>query len=89
VAQSRLVRTHPTLLAQQIATFAALERELAGEEARRSGEPDPTGMRARLTAAAFMAALRVALHVWLDRPPGTSLPELAQQALAGIRESFD
>ena len=89
VAQSRLVRTHPSLLAQQVATFAALERELAAEVARRWSEPDPAGMRARLIAAAFLAALRVALHVWLDRPPGASLPQIVGEALAGIRERFD
>jgi AcrR family transcriptional regulator len=89
VAQSRLVRTHPPLLARQVATFAALERELAAEVARRMTGPDPSGMRARLTAAAFMAGLRVAVHVWLDRSPGTPLSVLVQQALADIGERFD
>lgn len=72
VAQVRLVRAHPSLLSQQVSTFAALEREIAAEVTARTAEPD--GMRARLTAAAFIASLRVALHVWLDDPAGAPSP---------------
>lgn len=82
VAQTRLVRSHASLVAQQVATFAALERELAVEVAARMVRPDPTGMRARLTAATFLATLRVAVQVWLDRPPGTSLAAFVHEALA-------
>src|SRR3954468_18817896 len=71
IAQGRLVRSHPTLVAAQAQTFAALERGLAAEVPPRSGQADPMGIRARLTSAVFLASLRVAWHVWLEAPPGT------------------
>jgi AcrR family transcriptional regulator len=89
IAQTKLVRTHPSLLAQQVSTFAALERELEAEVAARMPAAERGGMRARLIAAAFLVSLRVALHVWLDRPPGTSLAALVSEALTETRRSFD
>lgn len=89
VAQTRLVRAHPALLGQQVATFAALERELAAAVGNRLTDPDPTGIRARVIAAAFLSSLRVALHLWLDQPPGTSLADLVGQALGEAGQRFD
>jgi AcrR family transcriptional regulator len=89
IAQTRLVRAHPALVAQQVGTFAALERELAAEVAVRIPESSAGAIRPRLMAAAFLASLRVALHVWLDRPPGTSLADLVGEALAETGRRFD
>jgi AcrR family transcriptional regulator len=88
VAQARLMRNHPTLLAAQVRTFAGVERELAAEVAARSGDQDPGGVRARLTAATFLVALRVSLHVWLERSPGARLGALVDEALAEARRGF-
>jgi AcrR family transcriptional regulator len=88
VAQTRMLRSQPALLAQQLNTFAAVERELAAAVAARSDQPDPSGVRARLTAATFMASLRVALHIWLDAPADTSLPDLVDRALAEAGRGF-
>ena len=88
VAQTRLVRRHPSLVAQQVATFAALERDLEVEVEARMTDPDPTGVRARLTAGAFLLALRVSLQQWLDQPPGTSLPDIVRQSLAETGRGF-
>ena len=88
VVRGRLVRSQPALAAQQVNIFAALERELAAEVAGRLAEPDPTGVRARLTAAAFLAALRVSLNVWLDQPPGTRLWDVVRDALAQTGRGF-
>ncbi|GIF25180.1 AcrR family transcriptional regulator [Actinoplanes tereljensis] len=82
VAQSRLLRTHPTVLAAQMQTFAAAERDLAAEVTRRLKEEDPRGVRARMTAATFLLALRVSLNLWLDAPAGTALWDVAEEALA-------
>lgn len=87
VARSRLVRTQASLVAAQVQTFAALERELSAEIAARSGD-DPTSVRVKMTSAAFLAALRVALHIWLARPPGTSLWEVVSAALAAAGRGF-
>ncbi|MET0415298.1 MAG: TetR family transcriptional regulator [Actinoplanes sp.] len=89
VAQVRLVRAHPTLAVAQVQTFAALERELSAEVAARWSDDDPSGVRARMTAATFLVALRVALHIWLDRPPGTPLWDLAREALAEAGRGFE
>ncbi|MEV4635725.1 helix-turn-helix domain-containing protein [Actinoplanes sp. NPDC049548] len=88
VAQSRLLRTKPALAAQQVSTFAALERELAAAVSARSTEPDPHGIRARLMAATFMTAMRVSLHVWLEAPDESSLGDLVQLSLAETGRGF-
>ncbi|MEU4239000.1 helix-turn-helix domain-containing protein [Actinoplanes sp. NPDC026619] len=82
VAQGRLMRSHPSLLAAQNQTFAAGERELTAEIARRLAEPDPSGVRARMTAATFLVAMRVSVNMWLDAPAGTTLWSIAEEALA-------
>jgi AcrR family transcriptional regulator len=88
VARGRLLRSHPTLAAQQVNTFAGWERELSAEVALRLSGPDPSGVRARLTSAAFLAALRVALNVWLDQPPGTRLWDLVRVSLDEAGRGF-
>ncbi|MEU8230023.1 TetR family transcriptional regulator [Actinoplanes sp. NPDC048967] len=88
VAQTRMLRSQPALLTQQLNTFAAVERELAAAVAARSDQPDPSGVRARLTAATFMTSLRVAVHIWLDAPADTSLPDLVDRALAEAGRGF-
>jgi AcrR family transcriptional regulator len=89
VARSRLVRSHPTLVAAQVQTFAAVERELAAEVAARAAEHDPQGVRVRMTAATFLLALRVSLNLWLDAPGGVSLSELAREALDEAGRGFE
>ncbi|MET0426584.1 MAG: helix-turn-helix domain-containing protein [Actinoplanes sp.] len=89
IVQTRLVRNHPTLIAAQVQTFAALERELAAEVAVRAAEEDPTGVRAKLAAATFLVAMRVALHTWLERPPGTALWDVASVTLAEAARGYD
>ncbi|MFI7596639.1 TetR/AcrR family transcriptional regulator [Actinoplanes sp. NPDC049681] len=89
VAQSRLMRTQPALAAQQVSTYAVLERELAAAVAERSTKPDPLELRARLMAGAFMTAMRVSLHVWLEAPDETSLSELVQRSLAETGRGFE
>jgi AcrR family transcriptional regulator len=88
VAQTRMLRSQPALLAQQLNTFAAVERELAAVVTARTTEPDPSAVRAKLAAATFMAALRVALHIWLDAPADTSLEALVDRALAEAGRGF-
>jgi AcrR family transcriptional regulator len=85
VARGRLVRTQPTLIAAQVQTFATLERELAAEVAART---EQTAVRTQLTAAVFLAAMRVSLNVWLDQPPGTSLWAIARESLAEAATGF-
>lgn len=88
VAQTRLLRSQPALLAQQVSTFAALERELAAAVADRLPEAERSGIRARLMAATFMAATRVSLHAWLEAPAETPLAELVRRSLAEAGRGF-
>jgi AcrR family transcriptional regulator len=88
VAQSRLIRAHPSLIAAQVQTFAALERELSAEVASRSKGQDPLSVRVRMTSAAFLLALRVSVHLWQEGPPGRSLWDVVREALAEAGRGF-
>jgi AcrR family transcriptional regulator len=88
VAHTRLLRGHPDLLAQQVATYAAVERELAAEITRRMPADPTTPLRARLLAATFLTALRVATQHWLDQPDGP-LTDLIRQALTTTQDHFE
>jgi AcrR family transcriptional regulator len=88
VAQSRLLRGHPSLLERQAVTYAALERDLAAAVAGRL-PGDGAVLRARVTAAAFLSAWRAAVQVWLDQPPGTSLAGVTGEALRIAAARFE
>jgi AcrR family transcriptional regulator len=88
LARGRLIRSHPSLLAAQVQTFAALERELSAEVASRSENQDPDSVRARMTSAAFLVALRVSVHLWLEGPPGRGLWDGVREALAEAGRGF-
>ncbi|WP_245870605.1 TetR/AcrR family transcriptional regulator [Asanoa hainanensis] len=85
VAQSRLVRRHPSLTGQQLARHAAFEEDVAADLARRVGDP----LRARLMAAAFTASLRVGTDVWLERRGEGTLSDELDRMLATMGERFD
>ncbi|GAA2387255.1 TetR/AcrR family transcriptional regulator [Dactylosporangium salmoneum] len=85
VNQVRLVRRHPSLAAQQVSTYASMEDELTAEVSARSlGAP----VRARLMAGAFLVAMRVAVHEWLDRPADTALVDVMRECLEDMGEQF-
>ena len=84
VTQLRLVRRHPALAAHQVSMYASMENELTARIALRC--PDP--MRARLMAAAFLAAMRVGVQEWLDRPQNTRLADVLRETLATLAPAF-
>jgi AcrR family transcriptional regulator len=84
VVQTRLIRRHPTVLAQQMAGHAAFEQDLAEELRLRTGDP----MRARLLAAAFLAGLRVGVDVWIERQGAETMGAQIDATLAGMAERF-
>jgi len=88
LARNQLFRSHPTLIAAQVQTFAAVERELTVEVAARLAEPDPSGVRARMTTATFLAAMRVSVNLWLEAPTGVSRWAIASEALAVAGRGF-
>lgn len=89
VLRWRMVRKHPALAAQHVNTFAVLERDLSAAISERlpAAGLDKSGIRARLTAAAFLTSLRVSMDVWLDHPEAP-LADLMRQALAASAEGF-
>ncbi|MEU3270606.1 TetR family transcriptional regulator [Saccharomonospora sp. NPDC006951] len=89
IARARFIRSHPSLLVQQLATFSSFEKELAAELASRLPERERSTTRARLIAGCFFTAIRVATVAWLDQPQGTSLLDIAEQALAEAAAPFD
>ena len=82
VAQLRLLRRHPTLLARQAADQIELERELA-EILLARGASDAA--LARLMAATFLAATRTAGNLWLESGGEQPMPELVDRLLDRIR----
>jgi len=83
----RELRRHPALLAEQVATYAAAERELTSAIAQRIPAGPTATLRARLLAANFLSTLRVAHQLWLE-PPAHALPRLVREALTLTAESF-
>ena len=82
VAQLRLLRRHPSLLARQAADQIELERELAGVLQARGAE-DPE--LARLMAATVLATTRTAGALWFDSAGEQPLPELVDRLLDRVR----
>jgi AcrR family transcriptional regulator len=86
LAQLQLIRRHPSLLAQQHATQAALERELA--QAVLARLPEPSLVHARILAATFLATLRTVHTMWVEEPTTTPLSTAVLNGLALVAERF-
>lgn len=82
VAQLRLLRRHPSLLARQATAQIELERDLA-EVLMTRGAPDVE--QARLMAATFLAATRTADALWFDSAGEQPLSELVDRLLDRVR----
>ncbi|MDG4801054.1 TetR family transcriptional regulator [Micromonospora sp. WMMD980] len=61
----RQLHGHPSLAAHQVGAYAAIERDLAAEIARRLTGPDAP-VRSRVLAATFLATLRVGAQQWIE-----------------------
>ena len=88
IARNRLVREYPSLSVRYASRLSEVERELVAEIARRTRlHPDRDTYPAVVVGSA-MAAARVALTVWQERPRRTSLhamfDEVFDQLAAGL-----
>jgi AcrR family transcriptional regulator len=81
MAQLRLLRRHPSLLARQAGDQVALERDLTAVLVLR--EPDEEV--ARLMAATFLAAVRTGIALWLEGAGKQQLPGLVDRLLGRMR----
>ncbi|MFF5201440.1 TetR/AcrR family transcriptional regulator [Micromonospora parva] len=79
LTQRRELRAHPGLAPHQVAAYAAIERELSAELARRL-TGDDVALRSRLLAATFLTILRVAVQHWIEHP-GEPMTETVRTAL--------
>ncbi|WP_460406725.1 TetR/AcrR family transcriptional regulator [Actinophytocola sediminis] len=82
VAQLRLLRRHPSLLARQAADQLALEHDLVDVLVAR-GLADVE--LARLMAATFLAVVRTAGTLWFESAGGVPLPDLVDRLLDRVR----
>ncbi|WP_049575769.1 TetR/AcrR family transcriptional regulator [Nonomuraea sp. SBT364] len=82
--RARLAMKHPSLLARQLANHAAFDRELAQAIERRG----PGGVNPRVLAAAFLAALRVATHTWIEEEQARPLHEVIDEMLEQMALPF-
>lgn len=82
VAQLRLLRRHPSLLAQQAGDQITLERDLAAVLVARGHDLDEP--LARLMTATFLAAVRTASVLWLEDSAERSLPDLIDELLGRV-----
>jgi AcrR family transcriptional regulator len=81
VAQMRLLRRHPSLAARQVADQIALEHDLADVLAHRCGDAELS----RLMAATFLAGVRTAAALWLERGGAEPLTEVIEHLLDRLR----
>jgi len=84
----RTLRRDPALAGELVRSYAVAERELSGVVAGRLLAAPDAQLRARLLAATFLAAVRVANQVWLEHPE-ESLIDLVRQSLATTAEPFN
>jgi AcrR family transcriptional regulator len=80
MAQLRLLRRHPSLLARQAGDQVALERDLAAVLVVREPEEEV----ARLMAATFLATIRTGIALWLEGAGEQQLPVLVDRLLSRV-----
>ncbi|MEV6710756.1 helix-turn-helix domain-containing protein [Lentzea sp. NPDC051208] len=81
MAQLRLLRRHPSLLARQAGDQVTLERDLAAVLVLR--EPDEEA--ARLMAATFLTTIRIGIALWLEGAGAEELPDLVDRLLGRLQ----
>jgi AcrR family transcriptional regulator len=90
-----LITTRPTLRAAFVDTATAIEDHLTAALTKRLGDTDP--QTPRVLAASVAAAVRVALHQWIQPTAASaglvvvsgSLPDLLRAALAPLAPALD
>ncbi|HUQ61423.1 TetR/AcrR family transcriptional regulator [Lentzea sp.] len=80
MAQLRLLRRHPSLIARQAGDQVALERDLTAVLVLR--EPDEE--LARLMASTFLVTVRTGIALWLESGGAKVLPDLVDRLLSRV-----
>ncbi|MEU8271319.1 TetR family transcriptional regulator [Sphaerisporangium sp. NPDC049002] len=85
--RATLAKRHPSLLARQLANHANLERDLAQAIAGRGDTG--TGTRPRVMAAAFLSAVRIATHMWIDEHESRTMGDILDDVFDEMARPFD
>ncbi|MPZ74529.1 MAG: TetR family transcriptional regulator [Nitriliruptorales bacterium] len=88
LARARLVRSNPSLMGQQRATYAEMETRLVTEVARRTGQ-DADALSCHVLVAIAVAAVRVAINHWIDVSSDVGLADRVDQALSLVAGAAD
>lgn len=86
--RAELMATTPSLVARSLELQAAWEAVIAGAIAERRGVDAATDVRSRLLAASVVAALRVALDVWVARGCTVDVASLVGEGLDALGSGF-
>jgi AcrR family transcriptional regulator len=80
VVRHRLIQKHHSLAVTRAASFAEVERRMADEIARRTGQDPGLDVYPALVVSATIGALRVAIDVWQERARVGALEGLIDDA---------
>ncbi len=86
LVRTRLILTTPALRARMADNQLATERLFAESLAARGGD-DGVTLELRVLSAAALAALTVALSMWVESGGAEDLPDLAEQAFDALLEN--
>lgn len=81
MARARLIRSEPSLYAEERKSDIAIERAIASEIGARSGADPTFDLGPRLVAATVLAALHSAVQYWLDVPAAGTLRDVLARAM--------
>lgn len=81
----RVACDHRAMMAQRLAAFDGIQRQLAEVIAERTGTDVERDLAPRLLTGVAVAAVQAAVEVWAARDDDVSLPDLARESLAQVR----
>ncbi|MDO3403012.1 TetR family transcriptional regulator [Mycolicibacterium neoaurum] len=81
MARSRLIRSEPSLFAEERKSDIEVERVIAAEIGDRTGTDPHVDLAPRLAAATVIAAIHAAVQYWLDVPAAGTLREVVERAI--------
>lgn len=84
MARIRLIRSEPSLFAEERKSDIAIERAIAAEIGVRTGTDPTVDLAPRLAAATAVAAIHTAIQFWLDVPSAGTLRDALDRAMTPL-----
>jgi AcrR family transcriptional regulator len=85
MVRARLIRTEPSIFAEERKSDIEIERNIAVEIGRRMGADPFVDLRPRLGAAVILAAMHTAVQFWLDVPAAGTLRDALGSCIGQVR----